>query len=138
MANSAAFLEGYGLYRTGGYGHYEERRRGALKVMEYLALDQILDADGDAIPDADDNCRLTRNPGQQDTDGDGYGNICDCDLDNDNHVWMIDYSAFGSAWGSRPGEPSWNPDADFDSNGHVWISDYGIFRIRWNTSAPFE
>ena len=29
------------------------------------------DLDGDGVPDTADNCRFTRNPDQQDSDGDG-------------------------------------------------------------------
>ena len=36
-----------------------------------------LDSDGDAAPDATDNCVLTANPDQADGDGDGVGNVCD-------------------------------------------------------------
>jgi hypothetical protein len=42
-----------------------------------------LDSDNDGIPDAEDNCPLTPNSDQLDTDGDGSGDACDPDDDND-------------------------------------------------------
>jgi len=41
------------------------------------------DGDNDNVPDDDDNCPTTANPGQQDNDNDGTGDACDADDDND-------------------------------------------------------
>jgi hypothetical protein len=36
----------------------------------------VLDADGDEIPDASDNCPVHENPGQEDANADGIGDAC--------------------------------------------------------------
>jgi Zn-dependent metalloprotease len=43
----------------------------------------LLDSDSDGVADAQDNCPLTSNPDQTDTDSDGKGNVCDADDDGD-------------------------------------------------------
>jgi len=46
----------------------------SLNVME------ILDSDGDGHLDSEDNCPDQANPGQEDQDGNGRGDLCDCQL----------------------------------------------------------
>ncbi len=83
----------------------------------------MVDTDGDGVSDNADNCVLAANPLQQDTDADGYGNICDADLDNNLSVDLSDFSIFLAVFGTE------YPDADFDSSGGlVDLSDYSIFQ----------
>lgn len=79
-------------------------------------------ADADNVLDYRDNCILVANSNQRDSNGDGFGNICDADLNNDGIVNLSDYSVFRSSFGKT------NPDADFNSDGVVNLSDYSIFR----------
>ena len=97
------------------------------------------DSDGDGVDDAIDNCTTTENGtllpigasaiSQRDTDGDGYGNVCDADLDGSLTVDLSDFSLFRSAFGTA------DPDADFDGNGSVDLSDFSTFRA-FLGSAP--
>ena len=43
------------------------------------------DADGDGVPDINDNCPNTVNPLQQDCDGDGIGDACETDPDSNGN-----------------------------------------------------
>jgi len=58
-----------------------------------------LDFDGDGVPDELDNCSEAANPGQDDTDGDYCGNLCDADYDNSGVVGFPDFTSFGGAFG---------------------------------------
>ncbi|WP_340075783.1 reprolysin-like metallopeptidase [Leptobacterium sp. I13] len=54
----------------------------------------ILDADGDGIADADDNCPFAANIDQADNDNDGEGDVCDTDDDNDGILDVDDNCPF--------------------------------------------
>jgi uncharacterized protein (TIGR03790 family) len=91
------------------------------------------DQDGDGVPDASDVCRDLPNPDQRDSDGDGYGNLCDADVDGDGRVT--------TSWGraDRPGdieriaiaaqEFAYVPAYDLDGDGKVNIRDVSLAQI---------
>lgn len=90
-------------------------------MLAYLDI-AVVDTDTDGVVDNADNCTLIANADQRDTNGDGFGNICDTDLDNNGITSASDIALFRVVLGSN------DPDADFDGNGVVSASDIGIFR----------
>jgi len=78
--------------------------------------------DADNTLDHRDNCLLVENPNQRDSNGDGFGNICDADLNNDLAVNLNDLFMFRRAYGTA------DPDADLNGDGSVNLNDLFLFR----------
>ncbi|MEM9387459.1 MAG: integrin alpha [Pseudomonadota bacterium] len=85
----------------------------------YVVFGRVLpaDLDRDGIADVEDNCQLAVNGDQRDSNGDGYGNLCDADLDDSCVVapadWLLMRDVLGTA----------DADADLDGNGRVDLQD---------------
>ncbi len=80
------------------------------------------DIDGDGVSDAADNCLRVANSDQRDSNGDGFGNLCDADLNNDNVVNVVDLGILRTVFFTA------DPDADFNGDGVVNVTDLGIMR----------
>jgi hypothetical protein len=78
------------------------------------------DADQDGISDFVDNCLGVYNPDQRDTDGDGYGNMCDPDFDNNGVVNINDMNRLRNAINVLPVV---DVDTDLNGDGAVTIND---------------
>jgi hypothetical protein len=108
--------------------HYALRvtRVGSFKWDYGLAWQLLADTDGDGAYDEQDNCIDVANGpllpdaggnSQRDTDGDGYGNICEGDLDNSGGIVnFADLAAFKAMFGT--------PNANGDLNGSGGIVNF--------------
>jgi hypothetical protein len=90
-------------------------------------LQLIEDADGDGVVDVVDNCAQVANPGQCDSDADGYGNHCDADLNGNGATNAQDTVIFRSQLGGASSGPAYNA-ADLNCNGAVNAQDTTLFR----------
>jgi hypothetical protein len=87
-----------------------------------------LDADGDGICDPQDNCTNAANPGQRDSDADGFGNACDADYDGDGVVGTLDFEMLRRSFGSAAGSPGWNPHLDANGDGRIANVEFALLR----------
>jgi len=96
-----------------------------------LTFFEITDGDGDVIANICDNCTEVANVDQLDSNGDGYGNICDADLNGDLMVNLADLSILRSAYGATSGDASFIPDADLNGDGIINLGDLAIMRSQY-------
>jgi hypothetical protein len=76
------------VYESGIWEAGESLGGGSTSITEAgswdVFLDDVLDSDGDFVPDASDNCPDTANTLQRDVDNDGIGDVCDNNTINGN------------------------------------------------------
>jgi hypothetical protein len=107
---------------TAGFDH--DSGNGLIQADSAIAA-LVMDTDGDGVSDVADNCTLVANGPlipdagghgwpQWDTDGDGYGNLCDPDFNQNNFVDPVDFSLLKQ----RFGQFGW-PNQDLNGNGIV-------------------
>ena len=97
----------------------------AIALIAAPAVVAGIDTDVDGYDDDVDNCSGVANAGQEDADGDGFGNLCDADFDGNktggaSHHFNNKISIkteFGNLC-----------DADFDGDCVVGITDFGLFK----------
>jgi len=98
--------------------------------LEQIGSDEVgapvSDLDTDGVLDALDNCTLVKNTDQRDTNGDGYGNLCDADFNNNGVVDSNDGAMLKAAFGSSD-----FPDRDLNGNGVVDSNDGARLKARF-------
>ncbi len=93
-----------------------------------IVLPEPPDADGDGVPDDEDNCLELANADQRDTNRDGYGNACDPDYNDDGGVGVPDFNVLRAQFGKDEGDADFDPDVDHNGDGGVGIPDFSVLR----------
>ncbi|MFK7886817.1 MAG: thrombospondin type 3 repeat-containing protein [Gammaproteobacteria bacterium] len=89
---------------------------------EVFVCDATVDTDGDGVSDDLDNCTEVANADQIDSNGDGFGNICDADLNNDGVINVTDLGLLRAVFFTD------DADGDFNGDGVVNVTDLGLMR----------
>jgi hypothetical protein len=116
------------LLDTGPVVYYTESEDTGLHLVKRAKTGLTDDTDADGVVDETDNCVLVPNRAQRDTNGDGFGNLCDADLNGDCIVDTLDVAQMRSVMFTP------DPDADLDGNGVVGPSD--AIRLRQALGLP--
>jgi hypothetical protein len=110
-----------------------------LDLTDELMVDigwKLLDSDNDGIPDVADNCKFEANGNlipdsggnsQSDSDGDGFGDICDADFNNNGVVDSNDASVLFGQFGNNSFDSSFNSAVDINGNGVIDSNDASRF-----------
>ncbi len=96
----------------------------------YVIFGRAADSDGDGISDNNDNCTFAANSDQRDSNGDGFGNLCDPDLNNDGIVNYTDVVLWSEHFNTIS-----DGDEDLNGDGLVNFGDYVIV-ITYFLSPP--
>jgi hypothetical protein len=81
---------------------------------------------GGATTDCRDNCRREPNADQRDTNGDGFGNLCDPDYNGDGVVGIPDFNILRGQFGKQSADPGFDPDVDAQGDGAIGIPDFNV------------
>lgn len=88
-----------------------------------LITRDLNDSDGDGVPNDNDNCTLTANPDQRDTNGDNIGNACDPDFNNSCNVDFLDLLVMKANFFLAG-----DLDTDLNGDGQTSFGDLGILK----------
>ncbi len=97
--------------------------------FDNIRMEPLGDSDFDGLLDVNDNCTLTGNRDQRDSDLDGYGNACDGDFNNDGNTDFTDLAYLKSVFFSN------DADGDLDGDGTVNFQDLAALKLMF-FSAP--
>ena len=107
-------------------------RADGVRMVDYFDASRYgADTDLDAVPDSQDNCiNVANGPAkrdagsnvQRDSNGDGYGNLCDADLNNDGITNSLDLGLFKLAFMGS------DANSDLNGDGIVNSLDLGLVK----------
>lgn len=95
-----------------------------------FVITQPVDSDGDGVVDPNDNCPYDYNPGQEDRNSDGWGDVCECiaaNLDGLEPINFLDFSTVASDWD----ESGTGLAGDINSDEIVDFNDLEILAYHW-------